>query len=154
MIDENKYTQYGEDGLDVQGIIIHNTSSPLSARELFKYLNEECKTSQGTHFFIDHNEVVEVMPLTWRTYTTGKGQDWAFNHCIAIEICSNISDELYLQGEERAVELIKSLMEEYGLSENDIYFHMDFNERYHCPNDILNKYTNKNEFITHYFGRN
>lgn len=151
MIDQNKWLQYGEDGLVPKALCFHNTGNEqMSARELFDYLNNECKTSQGCHYLIDHNEIIEVMPLDWRVYHTGKGRDWAFKNCIAIEICSNLDNDLYKQGQDKAITLAKQLMETYNLSTDDIYFHNDFADFY-CPKDILSKYGNKQNFIREEF---
>lgn len=141
MLSENKWAQYGADGLDVQGIVLHNTGNvEKSAQDLFDYMENECKLSTGTHYFVDHNGVVEVLPLTWRTWTTGKGNDWAFDHCIAIEICDNLNDSLYKQGQDNAVALIRELMSTYHLGMDDIYFHNDFNNRVYCPHILLDRY--------------
>lgn len=141
MLTEDKWEQYGADGLDVQGIILHNTGNDkMSAQDLFDYMQNDCKLSTGTHYFVDHNGVIEVLPLTWKTWTTGKGNDWAFDHCIAIEICDNLNDELYQQGQDNAVALIRQLMETYSLGMYDIYFHNDFNKRVYCPHIIMDRY--------------
>lgn len=148
MLSENKWLQYGKEGLDVQGIVIHNTANPeMSAQELFDYLNNECKLSTGTHYFVDHKGIIEVMPLTWKTYTTGKGEDWCFKHCIAIEICDNYNDDLYQKGQINANKLIKALLKKYKLTEYDIYFHHDFNERFYCPHVLLDKYGNVKSYV-------
>ena len=147
MIDPKKWNQYGMDGLDVKGIIIHNTgNTDMSAQQLFDYMENDCKYSTGTHYFVDHEGVVEVLPLTWRTWTTGKGNDWAFDHLIAIEICDNLNDDLYKQGQDNAVALIRQLMATYGLGMEDIYFHNDFNSRVYCPHIILDRYGSAQSF--------
>ena len=97
MLDKNKWSQFGKERLEPTCITIHNTGNyDMTARELFDYLNNECLTSQGCHFLVDDKEIIEVMPLNWKTYHTGKGEDYAFNKSIAIEICSNLDDKLYL----------------------------------------------------------
>lgn len=154
MIDRNKYEQYGfqRNKEDVKIIVLHNTGNyEMSARDLYKWLNEESTTSQGTHFIIDHNEIIEIMPVEeWGVYHTGKGKDFAAKYGIAIEICSNLNTDKYLQGEQKAMELVKSLIKKYHLTKNDIYFHQDFNNTIHCPNDILNIYGNRKNFINNY----
>jgi len=151
MIDENKRSQYGEQGLVPNCITIHNTSSSLTAQELFDYLNNECKTAQGCHFIVDKDDVVEVMPLDWKTYHTGKGRDYAFHNSIAVEICSNINNEDYLAGQTKAIELIKGLMERYSIGKTELYFHIDWNPQTYCPADILRIYGNKKNFINEFF---
>lgn len=151
MINENKYSQFGEKGLNPIAITIHNTGSDLTARELFDWINDECQTSQGCHYLVDDNEVIEVMPLDWKVYHTGKGRDWAFNNSIAIEICSNIDNGKYFRGQDKAIKLIKKLMKKYSLETKDLYFHIDFNPQSYCPKNILDIYKDKKTFIKEEF---
>lgn len=154
MINKNKWLQYGyESGnLKKTSITIHNTNNyEMSAREIFNFMDKENKTSQGTHFLVDDKEIIEVMPLDWCVYHTGKGNDNACKHSIAIEICSNNNDELYLKGQDKAIELIKSIMNEYNISKDCIFFHQDFNNQFYCPATILNLYGNKENFIEKFF---
>ena len=77
MIDQNKFKQYGypRELSDIQGITLHETNNyEKNARQLHDWLNEECKTSQGTHYICDANEVVQVMPDDYAVYHTGKGK--------------------------------------------------------------------------------
>lgn len=147
MIKKEKYKQYGTLGLKPIAITIHNTSSELSAKELFEYLNSKCDTSQGCHYIVDHTDVIQVMPLNYKVWHTGKGNDWAFNYSIAIEICSNVDNDKYIKGQNKAIKLIKKLQKEYGISNDMLFFHQDFNNHTYCPADILNKYGSKQNFI-------
>ena len=148
MISESKWKQYGLPDATIKGIVIHNTNNQLwSAERLEKWLEEENKTSASCHFLVDHKEVRQVMPTTWSVWNTGSGMDFGNLHCIAIEICSNPSEELYLQGQDRAIELIKQLMEEFDLKEGDIYFHRDFQPNINCPAQILKLYGNRQNFL-------
>lgn len=152
MLDKNKWSQYGKDGLEPTCITIHNTGNyDMTARELFDYLNNECLTSQGCHFLVDDKEIIEVMPLNWKTYHTGKGEDYAFNNSIAIEICSNLDDELYLKGQENAIRLIKNYMDKFDIPKDEIYFHIDFNPTTYCPCNILDLYKTKENFLNKFF---
>ena len=148
MISESKWKQYGLPDAEIKGIVIHNTNNQLwSAERLEKWLEEENRTSASCHFLVDHKEVRQVMPTTWSVWNTGSGMDFGNLHCIAIEICSNPSEELYLQGQDRAIELIKQLMEEFDLKEGDIYFHRDFQPNINCPAQILKLYGNRQNFL-------
>lgn len=151
MIDEKRYSQYGEPGLVPKGIVLHGTDTNQTARDIFNYLNGECKDSKSTHFLVDSEEIIEVMPLDWKVWSTGTYKDWAFHNCIVIDICSNINDAIYLIGLRKAVELMKSLMATYNLTTNDIYFHNDFNSHIYCPSDLLRIYGNKRKFIMEEF---
>ena len=148
MISESKWKQYGLPNADIKGIVIHNTNNQLwSAERLEQWLERECVSSQGTHFLVDHKEVRQVMPLDWSVWNTGMGMDFGNLHCIAIEVCSNPSNKLYLQGQDRAIDLIVELMEKFNLVLKDIYFHRDFQPNVNCPAQILKLYT-KSQFLS------
>lgn len=151
MLPKETQVQYGferENGLeDVKCIIIHNTSSNLSAKEIEDYLRDECLTSQGCSYVCDHNEVRQIMPDDWGVYNTGNGKDYSAMYGIAIEICSNNDDSLYFEGEAKAIELIKELMNKYNIPRSEIYFHSDFSPRVYCPADILRIYKTKKNFL-------
>ena len=151
MIKESKWNQFGAEGLEVQGIVIHDTNSKLSARDLFNWLDDECTTSQGCHFLIDDKENIPVMPENWKTWSTGKGNDYAFNHCIAVEICDCSDPEARAIAEKRAIRKIKALMKKYNLDKNRLYFHYEFNERTYCPHLLLDKYGTKKNFVEENF---
>lgn len=147
MIPESKWKQFGLPNAEIRGITIHNTNSNKSAEELEKWLIEECETSQGCHFLIDHKEVRQVMPTDWSVWHTGMGMDFGNLHTIAIEICSHPSEKLYMEGQRRAVELIEELMKQFNLTKKDIYFHRDFQPNVNCPAQILRTYGNKANFL-------
>lgn len=148
MISKKKWAQFGHAGNKKTGIVIHNTNNPaMSAEDLEKWLNEDCRTSQGCHYFVDHKEVREVMPLSWSVYNVGNGIAYGNTDCIAIEICSNLNDKLYLEGQAKAVALIKDLMKKYNIPMERIYFHRDFQRNVNCPAQILRLYGNKSSFL-------
>lgn len=148
MIPESKWKQYGLPDAQIKGIVIHNTNNQLwSARRLEKWLIEENRTSAACHFLVDADETIKVMPLDWSVWNTGMGMDFGNLHCISIEICSHPSERKYLEGEKRAIQLIKELMIQFNLTEKDIYFHRDFNPNVNCPAQILKRYT-KAEFLS------
>lgn len=150
MIDENKFNQYGfpREEEDIKGITIHETNNyEMNAQELMEWLNTENKTSQGCHYIVDANEIVQVMPDDWAVYHTGKGKDWGNKYTIAIEIVSSLSDEEYLKAEDRAVSLIWNLQSKYHISNDMIFFHQDFDIRKYCPSRIINEYGTSKNFV-------
>jgi len=150
MLDINKWEQYGfpREASDVQGICVHETGNDnMNAQELFDYLNDENKTSQGCHYLIDSNEIIEVMPHNYAVYHTGKGLDWGNRYTIAIEVCSNINDEAFTQAKNKAIGLIKSLQDQYNISNDNVFFHIDFNEKTYCPKTLLNLYGSSRRFV-------
>lgn len=139
--------QFGIPGLVVRGITVHNTGNAWSAQENYDYM-EKTDTSAGTHFFVDEKEVIQALPLNWCVYHTGMGIDWACRNTIAIEICRSRSDkQIYQAAEERAINLIQSLLDEYHLTNKDIYFHNDFNRKTYCPHRILTEWGTKKNWI-------
>lgn len=152
MLDKKKWLQYGQDGLVPKCITIHNTSNyDMNAQQIFDFMNNDCVTTQGTHYLVDDKGIIEVLPLTWKTWHTGKANDYAFHNSIAIEICSNLDNEKYLLGQDKAIDLIKELMKEYNLTNDDIYFHNDFNHKAYCPSNILDLYKTKKNFLNKFF---
>lgn len=148
MIPEEKWMQYGLPNADIKGIVVHNTNNQSwIAERLEKWLSYECKTSQGCHFLVDHKEVRQVMPLDWSVWNTGHGMDFGNLHCISIEICSNPSNEKYLAGQLKAIDLIDSLMSQFNLTKHQIFFHCDFQPNENCPAQILKLYGSKQNFI-------
>ena len=147
MIPKSKWRQYGQPGSKVKGIIIHNTNSSKSAVQLEKWLSEENKGSNGCHFLVDSNEVRKVMPLNWSVYSVGNGASFGNLDCIAIEICSNLSEREYSKAEQKGIELIRELMSKYNLSKEQIYFHRDFQANVNCPAQIIKRYGTKARFL-------
>lgn len=141
MLPSSKWRQYGLPNMEVKGIIIHNTNNQyMNAEELGKSMLNGV-TSQGTHFFVDKKKTIQVMPLEWSVFSTGRGLDFGNLHCICIEVCGD--------AEERLEELLRSLMGKYDLTLNDLYFHNDFMPNINCPAQIIQKYGNKRKYIEH-----
>jgi len=154
MLDRNKWAQYGFEraDADIQGICFHETgNTEMNAQDLFNYLNEESKTSNGCHYLCDANETIQVMPLDWAVYHTGKGLDWGNKHTVAIEICSSLSDDDYNSAQARAIALAKDIMQEYGITDDFVFFHNTFDDRMYCPKTILDRYSNVKRFIMEEF---
>lgn len=148
MLPESKWKQYGLPNATIQGIVIHNTNNQFkSAEALEMWLEKDNERSNGCHFLVDFKEVRQVMPTDWSVWNTGDGFSFGNLHCIAVEICSNPNTELYLQGEQRAIELIRDLMAKFNLTEKDIYFHRDFQPNINCPAQILKLYGSKANFL-------
>ena len=148
MLTESKWKQYGLPNATIQGIVIHNTNNQYqSAEALESFLEKDNSRSNGCTFLVDYKEVRQIMPKTWSVWNTGDGYSFGNLHCCAVEICSNPSTELYLQGQAKAIELIKELMTEFNLTEKDIYFHRDFQPNVNCPAQIIKLYGSKANFL-------
>lgn len=148
MLPKKKWMQYGLPNAQIKGICIHNTNNQnWSAKRLEEWLKNENRGSNGCHYLVDHSSVRQVMPLDWSVWNTGMGYDFGNLHCIAIEICSNPDNDLYMKGQQKAIKLIKELMEQYSLKISDIYFHRDFQPSANCPAQILKLYGSKQNFL-------
>lgn len=150
MLDKNKFEQYGfpREKKDIQGITIHETGNyEMNAQQLHDFLNNENKTSQGVHYIVDKDSIIQVMPDDWAVYHTGKGKDWGCRYTLAIEIVSYYSDEDYKTAEDRAISLIYDLQKKYRIDYDMIFFHQDFNERVFCPNRALLEYKSSKSFV-------
>lgn len=148
MLPRKKWYQFGIPGNQKRGIVIHNTNNQgMNAERLEEWLKTECRTSQGCHYIVDDTEVRQIMPLSWNTFSVGNGLAFGNTDCIAIEICSNPSTKRYLSGQSKAIDLIIMLMDKFGLTSHDIYFHRDFQLDINCPAQILKIYGSKKNFI-------
>ena len=150
MLPENKWPQYGSprDVNDIDCIVIHNSGdTELSARQLFDYLADGCITNNAWTYIVDHEEVIQVLPDTWCVYNTGKGKDYAYKHGLIVNICDNLNDELYQQGQDRAINLIKNLMNTYQIPYDMVFFHNDFNSASYCPKILLDHYGSSKNFV-------
>lgn len=150
MLPENKWEQYGFPRTEnnIKGITIHETgNTEMNAQELFDYLKDECKTSQGCHYICDSEQTIQVMPDDWAVYHTGKGKDWGCRFTIAIEIVSSLNDDVYNQAQSRAISLIWSLQHQYSIPNELIFFHKDFNDKNYCPKTALDRYGSSKNFV-------
>lgn len=133
--------------MTVKGITIHNTGNSDSAQDIFNHLKLTGRRNL-CHYLIDEREIINTWPEEEPASHTGKGYDFGNMNTIAIEICrSQSKEDLYMKAQRNAVSFIVSLMEKYGLNEQDIYFHMDFDQNSRCPHRILDLYGNKQFFI-------
>lgn len=128
--------------LEVKGITIHNTGNGLSALENSQQIGS---AKYLCHYLVDENEVIVNYPLNEVTFHTGKGYDFGDLHTISIEVCRSTTNA-HEKALKRAIGLVKELMEQYGLTTKDIYFHNDFNHEAYCPHRILQDY-GKDGFI-------
>lgn len=137
--------------MQVKGITIHNTGNGLSAKGIYNILKNG-KRTYLCHFLVDENEVIICTNEDEMSYHSGKGYDFGNLYTISIEICRSTSEEeLYLKAQQKAIELIKSLMEKYNLTNRNIYFHNDFDSDANCPHRILRIYKSKKNFLERNF---
>lgn len=144
--------QFGYEGLNINGITIHNNGSEKSAQEVYDDIASAQENINICHFLVDESEVIQTMPLDWAVYQVAHIKNWVNSNTIAVDICRSRSlNELYLPAQEKAINLIKELMETYNLTTNDLYLHKDFERQTYCPHRILDIYGNKSNFIKENF---
>ena len=133
--------------MEIKGITIHNSNNAFSAKENAKLIGT--KGYNSYHYLVDENEVIKLNDdvIVWHT---GKGYDNGNLNTISVCICKSITTN-YLEAEKQAVLLIKKLLNKYGLSKNDLYFHNDWNITKWCPHRTLDIYKSKTNWIERNF---
>lgn len=130
----------------ILGITIHNTNNSYSAKENFEFMKKAFNVS--VHYFVDDVEVVKATEESEVTFHTGKGYDNGNMNTISIEICKSTCDwEVYKKAQDNAIKLIKKIQKKYKLTNDNIYFHNDFDMNKYCPHRILAEYGDKKTFI-------
>lgn len=147
MLPKGKWAQFGHPGNKVKGIVIHNTNNEGKSAKQLAEMMKTIQTSQGTHYFVDSTDTIKMMPLNWSVFNVGNGFAFGNTDCIAIEICSHPSKSKYMEGEDRAIELIRELMSKYNLSKEQIYFHNELQRGINCPAQIIKIYGSKSNFL-------
>lgn len=87
----------------------------------------------GWHYTVDDKEAVQSFPHSARVYHTGTTH--GHKNAIAVEICIN-SDEDYKKAIANAVELVKKIMKQEGISINNVKRHYDYSGKI-CPAQIM-----------------
>lgn len=136
--------------MEIKGITIHNTGNSKSAIELYEELKKDNQLYL-CHYLIDEKNTINTLDESVEARHTGKGYDFGNRYTLAIEICRSQSEtEIYLKAQKRAISFIKKLMKKYNLTNQDIYFHIDFNQKTRCPHKILELYKTKEDFINEF----
>ena len=149
MIDERKFNQYGfpREEADILGITIHESEPDgTTAQEIFDYLNTESKENIAYHYICDDVQILQILPDNWGVYSVSSNKDWSSMHTISIEIVGSISNSKYQEAQDNAVGLIRTLQETYGISDDMIFLHNDFDSRAFCPKTILDRYGSAKRF--------
>lgn len=87
----------------------------------------------GWHYTVDDKEAVQSFPHSARVYHTGTTH--GHKNAIAVEICIN-SDGDYKKAIANAVELVKKIMKQEGISINNVKRHYDYSGKI-CPAQIM-----------------
>lgn len=150
MIREEKLSQYGEYGNDAKGVLFTEIKSK-DAQTYFDYLDNECTDNNAVHFICDSKQIIDVMPVEYKVYCTGKGKDWAYKHCLIIGIIKSNDATIFDETITKSVNLAKELIDAFDLTINDVYFVNEFNQKRYDPSTILDLYGTKQYFIEREF---
>ena len=125
--------------LEPKGICIHNTYNDATAQQEVYYMQSN-DSYTSFHFAVDHNEVVQGLPLNRNAWHAGDGTklDSANRNLIAIEICfSKSGGERFDKAEKQTARLVAYLCKKYSWSIDKITKHSDYNKATACPHRTM-----------------
>ena len=124
----------------VRYIVVHYTGAPGdTARGNGAYFGREDTGKTSAHFFVDENEVIRSVPENYVAYHCG-GEAYYHPECrngnsLGVEICTKAVNGGYgfsPRAVERALTLIRSLMEKYDIPAERVLRHWDVTHKV-CP---------------------
>ena len=130
------YNFSSRQGSDIEYLIFHYTGNKGdTALNNAKYFNA-CNRNASAHFFVDDNEIVQVVEEYNAAWSVGDGKgkyNITNQNSISIEMCCNSDCKVSEKTEANALELVKSLMDKYNISINNVVRHYDASRKI-CPN--------------------
>ena len=116
-----------------KGIIVHNTASAQSARDVVSQMLSNA-SPVSFHVAIDENEAVEAIPFSRNAWHAGDGPNgFANRNLIGIEIARSTSpQDIYLKAEDNAAAYIAEVLKQYGWGVDKLYKHKQFSATA-CP---------------------
>lgn len=130
---------YGGTRTQTKYIVVHYTSNKGdTANNNAVYFNREAlKNPASAHYFVDENEIWSSVPENMIAYHCG-AKSYKHPYCrnansIGVEICMNDRDgAIRLDSIDKAVELVKSFMQKYGVPIKNVIRHYDVTGK-NCP---------------------
>lgn len=123
----------------VQYIVVHdtgNTGRGANAKAHRNYVENNTRMASA-HMFVDNNYVVQYVGDSKSAFAVGDGHGkygiYNFNS-FSVELCIN-QDEDYNTTFYNGVEVVKNLMEHFGLSDDRVVRHYDASRK-SCPNSM------------------
>lgn len=144
----NPYSRSGKTLRRVNGIVIHYTANPGSTaqnnRDYFENLKNTKTTSASSHFIIGLNgEVIQCIPLNEVAYASNNRN----RDTIAIECCHPDESGQFNEETYQSLQiLIRSLMNTYHLTSNDVIRHYDITGKI-CPKYFVDHEDKWQEFL-------
>ena len=126
-------------GNDIKYIVVHdtaNTDRGADAEAHYRYFNGGDRQSSA-HYFVDDKEIVQLVQdynVSWHC-GDGGGRYGITNHnSIGVEICVNCDCD-YEKAVSNTVDLVKFLMQKYGISIDRVVRHYDASRKI-CPESM------------------
>lgn len=122
-------------------IVIHETGNRgvgADADAHYIYWNKDEEAERSTHFVVDENKIVQLLPLDAMGWHVGdnKGHSDIKNiNSIGIEICVN-EDGDYESARQRTIRLVKYLMRTLNIDDEHVVRHFDASGKL-CPETML-----------------
>lgn len=130
------YNYGSRGGNSIKYIVLHYTGNKGdTAKDNGTYF---CGGNRGAsaHYFVDDNEIVQVVEEYNAAWSVGDGKgkyNITNQNSISIEMCCNSDGKVSEKTEANALELVKSLMDKYNISINNVVRHYDASRKI-CPN--------------------
>ena len=144
----NPYSRSGKTLRRVNGIVIHYTANPGSTaqnnRDYFENLKNTKTTSASSLFIIGLNgEVIQCIPLNEVAYASNNRN----RDTIAIECCHPDESGQFNEETYQSLQiLVRSLMNTYHLTSNDVIRHYDITGKI-CPKYFVDHEDKWQEFL-------
>lgn len=129
-------------------ITIHETANTSKGADAQAHANLQSNGfSASWHWTVDDKQAIQSFPHTVRCWHAGDGQGNGNLNSIGIEICVN-SDGDFKKAVENAVELVKKIMADEGISVNNVVQHNHWSGK-NCPANLRSgaKGIDWNDFI-------
>lgn len=130
------YNYGSRGGNSIKYIVLHYTGNKGdTAKDNGTYF---CSGNRGAsaHYFVDDNEIIQVVEEYKAAWSVGDGKgkyNITNQNSISIEMCCNSDCKVSEKTEANALELVKSLMDKYNISINNVVRHYDASRKI-CPN--------------------
>jgi N-acetylmuramoyl-L-alanine amidase CwlA len=125
------------DGNDIKYIVIHDTGNTTDTAEANANYFGGGDRQASAHYFVDNDSIVQVVEDSNAAWHCGDGHDQygIGNHnSIGIEMC-RVNSTVTPTTEANTIELVKYLMNKYGVSINNVVRHYDASRK-NCPSSF------------------
>lgn len=134
-----KYNFSSRKGIKIKYIVIHdtgNTNKGSGAYNHYLYFNGPNRNA-SSHYFIDDKEIIQTVEDANCAWHCGDGRGIygiTNSNSIGIELCINQNGN-FLATQEKAIGLIRLLMEKHGIHKENVVRHFDASRKI-CPRSM------------------